>query len=139
MTTPLRLSSFADRFPAEIRDRVEKLAQDLIAKTASELESLLDEPVATGALRASRQLVESGSKKGGLRLGYTAPHAIGVDVGRIKSKSYRRTLPSGKKTRPFSRMLGSEKRPEGFTQPALKGLESRWEGIAAEVSEEFRR
>lgn len=139
MSTSLRLSSFADRFPAEMKDRVEKLAQDLVARTAAELESLLDEPVATGALRASRQLVESGSKKGGLRLGYTAPHAIGVDVGRIRSKTYRRTLPSGKKTRPFSRMLGSEKRPEGFTQPALEGLKSRWEQIAAEASEEFKR
>lgn len=139
MSISLRLSAFADRFPAETKDRVEKLAQDLVAKTAAELESLLDEPVTTGALRASRQLVESGSKKGGLRLGYTAPHAIGVDVGRIRSKTYRRTLPSGKKTRPFSRMLGSEKRPEGFTQPALEGLKSRWEQIVAETSEEFKR
>lgn len=139
MSTPLRLSSFADSFPAEMRDRIEKLAQDLVTKTASELESLLDEPVTTGALRASRQLVESGSKKGGLRLGYTAPHAIGVDVGRIRSKTYRRTLPSGGKTRPFSRLLGSDKRPEGFTQPALTALKSRWEQLVSEASEEFKR
>lgn len=136
--TSLRLSSFADSFPAEFRDRIEKLAQDLIAKTGSELDSLIDEPVTTGALRASRQLIESGSK-GGLRLGWTAPSAIGVDVGRIKSKTYRRKLPSGKMTRPFSRLLGSEKRREGFTQPALTALKSRWEQIAAEAGEEFKR
>lgn len=139
MSTPLRLSSFADSFPAEFRDRIEKLAQNLVTKTGSELDSLIDEPVTTGALRASRQLVESGSKRGGLRLGWTAPHAIGVDVGRIKSKTYRRKLPSGKMTRPFSRLLGSEKRPEGFTQPALTALKSRWEQIAAEAGEEFKR
>lgn len=136
--TSLRLSSFADRFPVEFRDRIEKLSQDLITKTGSELESLIEEPVTTGALRASRQLVESGSKKGGLRLGWTAPSAIGVDIGRIKSKTYRRTLPSGKKTRPFSRLLGSEKRPEGFTQPAIVALKSRWESIASEAGESFK-
>lgn len=134
--TSLRLSTFADRFPAEMRERIEKLARDLIAKTGAGLDSLIDEPVTTGTLRASRQLVES---KKGLRLGWTAPSAVGVDVGRIKSKTYRRTLPSGKKTRPFSRLLGSEKRPEGFTQPAITALKSRWEQIAAGAGEEFKR
>lgn len=134
-TSRLRLSSFADQFPAEMRDEIEKTVEALIEKTGSALDELIDEPVATGTLRASRQLTES---KGGLRMGWTAPSAVGVDIGRIKSKTYRRTLPSGKKTRPFSRMLGSEKRPEGFTQPALEGLKSRWEQVAAEAGEELR-
>jgi hypothetical protein len=133
-TTPLRLSAFADRFPTEMKERVEKLAEALVAKTAAELESLVDEPEATGTLRASRGLVEGGK---GLRLGWTAESAIGVDVGRIQSKSYRRTLKSGAKSRPYSRMLGSEKRPEGFTKPALAQLRLDWDRIVSEAGQEF--
>lgn len=133
-TTPLRLSTFADRFPAEMQSRVEKLAESLVSATAKELESLIEEPVTTGGLKASRSLEET---KKGMRLGWTAPGAIGVDVGRIKSKTYRRTLKGGRKSRPFSRMLGSEKAPEGFTQPAIRKLRLGWEQIVADLEKDF--
>ena len=130
MSAPLRLSSFADRFPAEMKERVEKLSADLVAATAKELEGLIEEPVASGTLRASRSLVES---KKGLRLGWSDPSAIGVDVGRIQSKSYQRKLKSGGKSRHYSRLLGSQKRPEGFTQPAIQALRLGWDRVVAEV------
>jgi hypothetical protein len=136
MSTPLRLSTFADRFPAEMVERVEKLAESLQAKVAAKLEDLVDEPVSTGGLRSSRSLVTS---KKGLRLGWTAPGAIGVDVGRIQSKTYQRKLKSGKKSRPYSRMLGSEKKKEGFTQPAIAGLRLAWDQVASEAGQEFNR
>lgn len=134
MSTPLRLSTFADRFPAEMKERVEKLAAELVDATADELESLVQEPEATGALRSSRSREES---KKGLRLGWTSPAAIGIDVGRIQSKTYRRTLPSGSKSKPYSRMLGSTKAPEGFTKPAIAALRLGWEQVLASVGQEL--
>jgi hypothetical protein len=131
----LPLSSFADRFPAEMKQKVEKLAEELVAKAASELEGLIHEPEATGALRQSRKLIAG--KNGALRLGWTSPAAIGIDVGRIQSKTYRRELASGKKSKPFSRLLGSESAKEGFTRPAVEGLRLGWDRIVAEVSQEF--
>lgn len=139
MSTPLRLSSFADRFPAEMRERLEKAVDNLVEKTAEELGDMADEPISTGALRASRKLVNNETKRGGLRLGWEAMSAIGIDVGRIRSKPYRRKLSSGKKTKFFTRMLGSEQAPEGFTKPARVGLRLHWEEIVAEASEEFKR
>lgn len=122
----LRLASFADTFPERMRKEVEDIATRLEKEAGKKLDALLDEPVGTGALRASRTLQEG---KQGLRLGWTEVHSIFIDMGRKQSKQYRRTLPSGKKTRPFSRLLGSDKAKEGFTQPAIKGLRLAWDEV----------
>lgn len=130
MKGKLKLASFADRFPAHMKERMEELASKLEKETADKLDSLIDVPVRTGALRASKQLKSS---QAGMRLGWTAVHAIPIDMGRRKSKQYRRTLPGGKKTRPFSRLLGSDKLPEGFTMPALRLLRADWDSIVQDV------
>lgn len=122
----LPLASFADQFPEQMREEMERLANDLEKAAAAKLDTLLDEPVLTGALRASRTLTPS---KKGLRLGWTAVHSRFIDMGRKRSKQYRRKLPSGKSSRPFSRLLGSDKATEGFTQPAIKGLRLAWDEI----------
>jgi hypothetical protein len=124
--TSLRLASFADTFPEKMRKEVENLAANLEKEAGKKLDSLLDEPVATGALRASRTLQEG---KQGLRLGWTEVHSVFIDMGRKQSKQYRRKLPSGKSSRPFSRLLGSDKVKDGFTQPAIKGLRLAWDEV----------
>lgn len=130
MRGKLKLASFADQFPAQMKERVEELASKLEKETADKLDSLIELPARTGALRASKQLKSS---QAGMRLGWTAVHAIPIDLGRRRSKQYRRTLPSGKKTRPFSRLLGSDKLPEGFTAPALRLLREGWDEIVQDV------
>jgi len=122
----LPLASFADQFPISMKEEVEKLAAGLEKAAADKLDSLLDEPVLTGALRASRTLSPSNK---GLRLGWTEVHARFIDMGRKRSKQYRRKLPSGKSSKPFSRLLGSDKASDGFTQPAIKGLRLAWDEV----------
>ena len=122
----LPLASFADQFPVRMKEEVEKLTVNLEKAAADKLDSLLDEPVLTGALRASRTLAPSSK---GLRLGWTEVHSRFIDMGRKRSKQYRRKLPSGKSSRPFSRLLGSDKAKEGFTQPAIKGLRLAWDEV----------
>jgi hypothetical protein len=130
MRGKLKLASFADQFPAHMKERVEELASKLEKETADKLDALIELPARTGALRASKQLKSS---QAGMRLGWTAVHAIPIDMGRRRSKQYRRTLPSGKKTRPFSRLLGSDRLPEGFTAPALRLLREGWDEIVQDV------
>lgn len=131
---PLKLASFAERFPAEMAPKVEKLMNDLEQAAANKLNSLIVEPVDVGTLKQSRGTKANGK---GVSIGYTAVHAITVDIGRIKSKTYRRTLRSGKKSKLFSRMLGSAKVPEGMTQPAIRKLKAVWDEVAESAGKDF--
>lgn len=126
----LPLASFADQFPHHMKERVEKLATDLEKAAADKLESDLSEPVASGALRSSRS-IKAGKK--GLRLGWTAVHSVFIDVGRIKSKQFTRKLKRGGRSRPYSRILGSDKAPEGFTRPAIAHLRQGWDEIVEQA------
>lgn len=132
--TNTKLASFADSFPIEAKDRVEKLASDIEKVTARKLDSLINEPVSTGTLRSSKSLKSTGK---GLILGWESVRAVPIDMGRVKSKTYRRTLRSGKKTQPFSRLLGSDKAPEGFTQPAIKLLKASWNETVESAGKDF--
>jgi len=132
--TALRFSEFADRFPAEMKEKVEKLAADVVTSAADKLDSLIQEPTSTGTLRSSRTRQ---TVNGGIRFAWTAQRAIGIDPGRIMSKTMTRITKSGAKSKPFSRMLGSPDRPEGFTRPAIEGLRGVWDETVSNAGKEF--
>jgi len=135
MSTPLKLSAFADTFPDAMRGKVNKLADDLVQGAEEKLASVIHVPIgATGNL-ASSQALETSNR--GLILGWSDRAAIGIDVGRVMSKSYRRMLGNGQRTTPFSRLLGSDQAPEGFTQPAIKELQADWDQVAQDVGKDF--
>lgn len=130
----LKLASFADQFPSAMKEKVEKLATSIEQKAADAISSSLVEPVDVGRLKRSRG---AKSTTRGISIGYTEVHAIPIDIGRVKSKMYRRTLKSGKKTVAFSRMLGSASRPEGMTRPALKEFRAVWESVVEDAGKDF--
>lgn len=126
----LPLAAFADRFPAHMKEWVEKLATDLEKAAGDKLEGELQEPVGdypgSGKLRASRTISIG---KSGLRLGWTAVHSVFIDIGRIRSKQFTRKLKSGGRSKPHSRLLGSDKAQEGFTRPAIAKLRQGWDAV----------
>lgn len=136
MPTPLKLSTFADTFPDAMREKVNKLGDDLVQGAEQKLASYLHVPIGeTGALGAS-QALES-TTRGGLILGWSDRAAIGIDVGRVQSKSYRMMLGNGQRSALFSRLLGSDQAPEGFTKPAIEALQGDWDQVAQEIGKDF--
>jgi len=126
----LRLSEFADSFPPEMKEKIDHLSADLLSAAAEKLEASIQEPSHTGALRSSRTKSRSGK---GLRLGWTDPGAVGVDIGRIKSRPYSRVTKSGGRSVTFTRLLGSDQAPQGFSQPAIKALRFGWDSTVEEA------
>lgn len=128
------LMAFADAFPAQAGEKVVRLASDLVQAAEATIEKAVNEPVLTTALRSSRALKSVSG--GGLRLGWSDKSAIGVDVGRIQSQPMTRRTSRGR-TVSFTRLLGSEKAPKGFTQPAIAALRLGWEQVAADAGKGF--
>jgi hypothetical protein len=129
------LTTFADAFPEQMKEKVSSLAASLIQSAEAKLETLLQEPTLTTALRQSRAL-ESVSG-GGLKIGWSDKAAIGVDVGRIQSQPYTRRVKGGGKSVSFTRLLGSAESPLGFTKPAIAGLRLGWEQVAQDAGKDF--
>jgi len=129
------LRQFAESFPEELQKKVILLGQKLEEVSVNTLAAYIDEPVLTGALRGSRTIESTPSR--GRSIGWTNEAAVFIDIGRIKSKMFTKKTMKGK-SKPFQRMLGSDKVPEGFTQPAITRLRKNWEevvklaGLAAE-------
>lgn len=129
------LRAFAESFPGEMQKKVVELGIQLERVTVNTLASYIDEPVLTGKLKGSRTISASDSK--GASIGWTAVQSIFIDIGRVRSKMFTKRTMHGK-SKPFTRMLGSDALPEGFTQPALTRLRSNWAtvvelaGLAAE-------
>jgi len=120
---------FAATFPPEMKEKVEQLKTRLETEAADEVEANI---VAPGSLKGSLTRITG---KSGIRLGWSALHAKFIDIGRVKSKPYSMKLKSGGKSKLFSRTLGSEEVPEGMTGPAVKKMESKWDGIVTSAGE----
>lgn len=134
----MTLGEFANSFPSQMLGAVERLAERLEVEAGDAIEAELDSltPVLTGELARSR---ERRTSKSGLRLGWSAVSAIPIDIGRRKSKPFRRKLRNGQLSKSMTRMLGSDAAPEGMTRPAVRVLRSKWDEIVASVGEELEK
>jgi hypothetical protein len=127
----LPLASFADIFPEHMREKVESLSNRLEVEAGKVAEQSLDEPMLTGSLKSSREVRH---RADGLHIGWTEVHAVMIDFGPRKSAPYQRKIPgTGRKSKFFSRRLGSMSAPQGLRRPALRAIRDSWDAIVAEA------